>query len=99
MTAHLTTHTPAAEPGQQHYILIDCWDNDQEITIPTGCRLEREYRWFDRDRYKALISRVQTDYASMSVTISLKNDTLATADLVTVGIKQEDEIDGLFVID
>lgn len=94
MTAHLTIHTPAAEPGHRHRILIDCWDNDQEVTIPAGWRLEREYRWFARDRYKALISRVQTDYASMSVTISLKNDTLAVA-----GFVQEEQIEGLFVME
>lgn len=78
--------------GQRYYILVDCWDNDQEIVIPSGWRLDREYRWFDCNRYKALISHEQTSSAAYeSVTISLKNDTLAATDVVT-----EEQIENLF---
>lgn len=78
--------------GQRYYILVDCWDNDQEITVPSGWRLDREYRWFDCNRYKALISHEQTSSAAYeSVTISLKNDTLAATDVVT-----EEQIENLF---
>lgn len=89
----LTITVQGVTAGQRHYILVDCWDNDQEIVIPAGWRLDREYRWFDRGRYKAIISHEQTSStADKGVTISLKNDTLAVASVVT-----EDQIESFFI--
>lgn len=76
----ITTPVPPATPGQRRYILIDSLDGEQEITMPAGWRLERDYRTIFR--YRALISSVQTGIHAETVTISLLHDSPTTGIVV-----------------
>ncbi|TXH52436.1 MAG: hypothetical protein E6Q97_15935 [Desulfurellales bacterium] len=76
-TPHIVVHVPTRINGERTYILIESDDNNQEITIPTGWRLERDWRGA-LQRFWAVISAVWTDFSGKTVVIHLLEDSPTT---------------------